>query len=382
MLRRKRSEVRFLNGCALVVLFVATSVRSLARSDQDTLNTKVVEALAPIYESEGVPALVGAIVTSNGVLASGVVGVRKSGSNVAATIQDDWCLGSCTKIMTGTLIGLLIDEGKLRFESTIADEFPDLAPRLPEAIRKITVEQLLAHQTGLPWEADWVPLSKGGSLMEQRLATVLAAGKAVLIAPPGSGFNYSNWDYVILGAIAERIDGEPWEEIMVQRVFRPLRMQHVGFGGTGTPGQIDQPWPHVRGFPMFSNGPGVDFPPIVGPAVNIHCPINEWAKFIVDELKGLRGEPSLLSPQTFKRVYALEAFGRVERVWAPGGAYRHSGTNNMNYAIVWIVPKRNVAFLVCSNDGIGFNACDDAAKAMIDLYGGMAGAPRYFGSKP
>jgi hypothetical protein len=89
VLLRKRSEVRFLDGCALFVLLVATSVRSLAGSDQDTLNTKVVEALAPIYEREGVPALAGAIVTSNGVLASGVVGVRKSGSNVAATIQGD-----------------------------------------------------------------------------------------------------------------------------------------------------------------------------------------------------------------------------------------------------------------------------------------------------
>ncbi len=333
---------------------------------------KVVEALAPIREREGLPALAGAIVKSDGVLASGVVGVRKSGSSVAATLQDDWYLGSCTKIMTATLIGLLIDDGKVRFESTIADEFPDLAAKLPEIVRKITVEQLLAHRAGLPWEADWIPLSRHGSLTDQRLGAVLAAGSVELVAPPGARFNYSNWDYVILGAIAERITGRPWEELMRERVFSPLKMEHVGFGGTGTRGQIDQPWPHVRGFPMYSNGAEIDFPPVVAPAATIHCPIGEWAKFIEDELKGLRGEPSLLSAQTFKHLYALEGIGKVERDWAGGIAYHHSGTNNMNYANVWFAPTRNVAFVTCSNDGIAAKGCDDAAKALISLYEGIS----------
>jgi CubicO group peptidase (beta-lactamase class C family) len=345
---------------------------SLAGSDQKSdlpaLDLKVVEALTLILEREGLPALAGAIVTSDRVLASGVVGVRKRGSSVAATLQDDWYLGSCTKIMTATLIGLLIDDGKLRFESTISEEFPDLASQLPEIVRRITVEQLLAHRAGLPWEADWILLSKHGSLMDQRLATVLSAGKAALVAPPGTSFNYSNWDYVILGAIAERITGRPWEELIRERVFNPLGMEHVGFGGSGTRGQIDQPWPHVRGFPMFSNGPEIDFPPVVAPSATVHCPIGEWAKFIEDELKGLRGERSLLSAPTFKRMYASAAFGRVERDWAGGIAYNHSGTNNMNYATVWIAPTQNVAYLICSNDGIAYKGCDDAAKALISLY--------------
>jgi len=338
---------------------------------------KVVEALAPVRERANLPALAGAIVTSAGVLASGVVGLRKIGSNVAATLQDDWHLGSDTKAMTATLIGLLIDDGKLRFESTVADEFPDLASKLPETIRKTTVAQLLAHRAGLPRDADWGPLSTKGSPMEQRLATVRAAGNAVLLATPGASFNYSNWGYVILGAMAERITGKPWEELMRQRVFGPLKMERVGFGGTGTRGQIDQPWPHVNGIPMSSNGPEVDLRPVLAPAGAVHCPISEWAKFIVNELKGLRGDPSLLSPETFKRLHT-PAFGGVyaggwgilERDWAKGTAYNHSGSNNMNYAIAWLAPKRNVAFLVCTNEGDAFNPCDETVHALLNLYEG------------
>lgn len=367
---------------SIFLAFVVVShVGVSGATDRERLDRKVVEALALIREREGVPALAAAIVTSQGVLAQGVVGVRKSGASVEATIQDDWYLGSCTKIMTATLIGRLIDAGKLRFESTLGQVFPELEPKLPARIRALTVEQLLDHRTGLPWEADWALLAKQGTLTEQRLATVLATADVSPVAPPGSSFNYSNWNYVILGAIAERIAGQSWEELMAQEVFGPLKMEHVGFGGTGTRGQIDQPWPHVRGFPMFSNGPEIDFPPLVGPAATVHCPLNDWGKFVLSELKGLRGDPSLLSAETFKRLYALQSFGKTEREWAAGVAYNHSGTNNMNYVTVWIVPKRDFAILVCTNDGIGGKACDDAAKALIDIFGSMTGTPSYFGSK-
>lgn len=365
----------------LLALVVFCPVGTSYAKDQEPLDRKVVEALALIREREGVPALAAAIVTSQGVLARGVVGVRKSGTSVEATIEDDWYLGSCTKIMTATLIGRLIDSGKLRFESTLGQIFPDLEPKLPPRIRELTVEQLLDHRTGLPWEADWALLAKQGSLVEQRVDTVLATANVAPVAPPGSSFNYSNWNYVILGAIAERIAGRPWEEVMAQEVFGPLKMERVGFGGTGTRGLIDQPWPHVRGFPMFSNGPEIDFPPLVGPAATIHCPINEWGKFVLYELKGLRGDPGFLSANTFKRLYALQSFGGVERRWAAGVAYNHSGTNNMNYVTVWIAPKRDFAILVCTNDGIGAQACDDAAKALIDIVGSATGTPLFFGSK-
>jgi CubicO group peptidase (beta-lactamase class C family) len=338
---------------------------------------KVVAALAPIRERANLPALAGAIVTSDGVLASGVVGLRKMGSDVAATLHDDWHLGSDTKAMTATLIGLLIDDGRLRFESTIADEFSDLASKLPETIRKITVAQLLAHRAGLPRDADWGSLSTKGSRMEQRLATVLAAGNAVLLATPGASFNYSNWGYVILGAMAERIADKPWEELMRQRVFGPLKMEHVGFGGMGTRGQIDQPWPHVNSIPMSANGPEVDNRPVLAPAGEVHCPISEWAKFIVNELKGLRGEPSLLSPETFRRLHTpafggeyAGGWGILKRDWARGTAYSHSGSNTMNYAIAWLAPKRDVAFLVCTNEGDAFTPCDATVHALLNLYEG------------
>lgn len=322
------------------------------------------------------PAMAGAIVTSKGLVASGVVGVRRNGSDEPATIQDEWHIGSDTKAMTATVIGLIVDYHMLRFDSTLEEIFPDLAPSLPDTIRKVTVEMLLAHRSGLPHDPDggWGRFIVNGSVMQQRKASVKAAGMAILLAPPGTSYNYSNWDYVILGAVIEKYAEMPWEQVVKTRVFEPLGMVDVGFGGSGTPGKVDQPWPHQSGVPMPNNGPTMDNRPVMAPAGEVHCPIGEWAKFIANELRGLRGEPNLLTQATFKRLHS-PAFGgsyaggwsTVSRGWAQGTAYAHNGTNTMNYASAWMAPARDVAFLACTNDGDGADACDKAVNAMIKL---------------
>ena len=63
---------------------------------------------------------------------------------------------------------------------------------------------------------------------------------------PGTLYEYSNLGYVIAGAITEKVTGKSWEQAMRDEVFGPLGMTSVGFGGTGTPGQVDQPWGHYK----------------------------------------------------------------------------------------------------------------------------------------
>jgi CubicO group peptidase (beta-lactamase class C family) len=67
--------------------------------------------LEPIRSKYKLPALAGAIVTSRGLTAIGVTGVRKTGTDVAVTVDDTWHLGSDTKAMTAVLIGLVVEQG-------------------------------------------------------------------------------------------------------------------------------------------------------------------------------------------------------------------------------------------------------------------------------
>jgi CubicO group peptidase (beta-lactamase class C family) len=131
-------------------------------------NQAIVDLLKPIREKYRLPALAGGIVTSKGVIAVGATGVRKAGTNVAATTDDLWHLGSDTKAMTATLIGDLIEQGKLKWDSTVAEVFPELAAGMNPEFRKVTLLHLLSHRAGLPHDLDWEQISRTGNSRQQR----------------------------------------------------------------------------------------------------------------------------------------------------------------------------------------------------------------------
>ncbi len=336
---------------------------------------KVDDLLEPIRQKHNVPALAGAVVAGSGLEAIGAVGMRKTGTDIAVTAEDLWHIGSNTKAMTASLIGRLIEEGKMTWETTIADVFPDLATEWPAAFKKLTLLHLLSHRAGLPPNLLWAVLPRTGSIREQRLAAVKLAASARLLSEPGTKYLYSNLGYVIAGAMAEAVKDSSWEELMRNMIFGPLGMKNVGFGGVGTPGKIDQPWGHTAdGKPVSGNGPDMDNPPVVGPAGRVHCSLHDWALFVSDQLRGDRGEKALLKPETYQKLhtppfggdYAL-GWGVAEREWGGGRVLTHSGSNTMNMAVVWMAPQRDFAILVVSNQGGegAYKACNEAASALI-----------------
>jgi CubicO group peptidase (beta-lactamase class C family) len=311
-----------------------------------TGNNRINDLLETIRRKHKLPALAGAIVTSKGPIAIGAVGVRKNGTDIPVSIDDEWHLGSDTKAMTATLIGALIDKGKLQWETTLEQLYPNIATSMTPELRRVTILQLLSHRAGLPANLDWQSIPRTIPIREQRQMALKMANAIKLDSTPGTQYEYSNLGYVIAGVMAEKAVNSSWEEQMARTVFSPLGMSSASFGGTGTPGKIDQPWGHdAAGRPVSSNGPAMDNPPVMGPAGTIHCSLTDWAKFIADQLRGARGERALLKTETYKRLhtppfggdYAL-GWTVTERAWGGGRVLTHAGSNTMNFALVWMSP--------------------------------------------
>lgn len=337
------------------------------------------ELLETVRAAYRLPALAAAVATDGGLEAVGAVGVRKAGTDVAVTVDDQWHLGSNTKAMTAAMIGRLVERGTLGWDSTIGEVFPELAPSLAPGLRKVTVLHLLSHCSGLPANTLWGLVPQSGTTRAQRLAVVKSLASVKLLSEPGVKFLYSNLGYVVAGAMAEKAADAAWEDLMRTLLFEPLGMTRAGFGGLGTPGLIDQPWPHGEGGkPFEKNGPEVDNPPVMGPAGTVHLPLADWARFVADMLRGLRGGKGLLRPETYQKLrtppfggdYAL-GWGIVEREWGGGTVLTHNGSNTMNFAVVWIAPERDFAVLVvCNQGGTGSfisaaKGCDEAASRII-----------------
>ncbi|HYE02801.1 MAG TPA: serine hydrolase domain-containing protein [Phycisphaerales bacterium] len=347
------------------------------------------DLLEPIRAKHKLPALAGAIVTGRELAALGAVGVRRAGGSEPVTRDDLWHLGSDTKAMTATMLAVLVEQGTLRWDSTVGEVFKDLP--MDDGWRAVTLEQLLRNRGGAPADLDkdglWGRLWQfKGPPREARLELV----RGVLKHPPGQvgTFVYSNAGYAIAGAMAEQVTGSAWEDLMRERLFAPLGMTSVGFGAPGTPERVDQPRGHRRGKPV-EPGPLGDNPPAIGPAGTVHCSISDWARFVALHLEGPHGRgpgggAALLKPESFARLHAIDpgpgdpyAMGWLvtERPWAKGegGTGRvltHAGSNTMWYCVAWVAPERDFAVLVATNQGDGRapRACDEAAGKLFERH--------------
>lgn len=336
--------------------------------------------LEPLRKKHRLPALAGAIVAGGRLTAIGAVGHRRFGDETPVTIDDRWHIGSCTKAMTATLVGTFVDEGRLSWQTTLAEGFPDLKEKIHADYRGVTIEKLLAHRGGVPTD-----LSRGGlwlrllslktSPTEQRrelLEGVLFHPPAY---PPGEKYEYANGGYAIVGAMLETHTGQSWEDLMRRRLFEPLGMATAGFGAPCTEGRVDQPQGHTRrkGKPNpIAPGPLADNPPAIGPAGTVHCSIGDWGKFVADQVAGPRGDGRLLKTDTYRKIQTVigndYALGWIvaERPWG-GRVLTHGGSNTMWFCVAWAAPEKDFAVLACTNYGNdkAFLGLDQAAAAMI-----------------
>jgi CubicO group peptidase (beta-lactamase class C family) len=340
----------------------------------------VAALLRPIREKHDLPGMAGAIVSGDRVEAIGADGVRERGRDEKVTADDRWHLGSCTKSMTATLVGMLVEEKKLSFSTTVGEVFKDLKS-MDAGWKDVTVEQLLTHHAGAPAGLDadglWNRLCQAkGTPAEARRMLVEGVTKYPPPFKPGTKYVYSNAGVSIAGAMAETVMKEPWESLLAKRLFEPLGMTSAGFGAPGTAETFDQPRGHPENRRPLEPRPGADNPVAIGPAGIVHASIGDWAKYVGLHMRGERKETAkLLAPDTFVRLHtpvaddAHYAMGWIvtDRPWGGGRVLTHSGSNTIWFCVTWIAPERDFAVLVTCNQGgeAAGQACDEASWALI-----------------
>ncbi len=130
-------------------------------------------------------------------------------------------LASLTKVVATTpAVMQLVERGKLRLNDPAAKYIPEFAQNGKE---DITVRQLLTHYSGLAPDLDLTAPWRGKD------AALHMAFSAPPEVPPGSGFIYSDVNFIVLGALVERVTGVPLDQYVQARVFGPLKMMHTRY---------------------------------------------------------------------------------------------------------------------------------------------------------
>lgn len=327
------------------------------------------------------PAIAAAVVKNGVIIASGTAGIRKNGTAEKVTLQDKWHIGSCTKAMTATVAARLIENGTLRWDMTLTEGFPQLAPRMKNAWKNVTIEQLLSHRGGAPHDLNdrdlWGRLWRRVALPAREQRAYLVEELLTKQEPaytPGTKFDYANAGYSLVGHLIEEKLNQPYEDVLRAQLFTPLKMTSAGFGMPASPEQIerpDQPWGHslrADKIEAVPPGPGADNPAAIGPGGTVHCSVEDLARFAALQVRGEREGDALLSQKSFQKMhtpfdklsdYAM-GWSALQRGWGDGTVLTHNGTNTTNYAVMWLAPRRDFAVVVCTNIG------GDGVDGMVD----------------
>ena len=139
--------------------------------------------------------------------------------------QTPFPIGSVTKPFTALAAMQLVEAGKIDLDAPVQRYLPWFCVADPQASARITVRHLLNQTSGLP-------TSSGESLdADDRPGAAERHGRSLarlrLTRPPGSAWEYSNSNYVLLGLIIEAAGGESYADYVQRQVFTPLEMGHT-----------------------------------------------------------------------------------------------------------------------------------------------------------
>jgi CubicO group peptidase (beta-lactamase class C family) len=337
--------------------------------------------LEQIRVRHGVPGLAAAAMREGSLVKLAATGTREFGGSDAVTKDDLWHIGSCTKSITATLAGVMHDEGNVRWEMKIAEVLPELKDSVRGRWEAVTLEQLLTNRAGAPnqppakvWQAAWTAT---GSPVQQRLSFARGWLREKPEAEPGTKHIYSNQGFSLAGAMLERIGRKPYEVLVREKIFAPLGMKSAGFGAPGSASRVDQPRGHQGkpgAFTPVPPGKMADNPEAITPAGRVHCSIEDFAKFASWHARGPLRDVKLMSDETYRRLHTPPDGGEyamgwviTERPWGGGQVLTHNGSNNMWFAVMWIAPEKQAAYVAATNCAgeVGAKVLDDAVASMI-----------------
>ena len=139
----------------------------------------------------------------------------------AMTVDTIFDIASLTKVVaTTTAVMQLVQQGQVRLNEPVAKYIPEFAENGKE---EITVRELLTHYSGLPADLDLVQPWEG------RETALRMAYAETPIYTPGSRFLYSDINFIVLGALVERVSGMSLDEYCQKNIYALLKMTHTRF---------------------------------------------------------------------------------------------------------------------------------------------------------
>ncbi len=170
----------------------------------------------------------------------GAAGLADRERNRRHTTDETFRIASVTKQFASVLAMQEVRRGTLALDAPIGTYLPTL----PEATHAITMRQLLKNISGLP-NLDTIAgaYTRTDAALDDLPTYVASLPLTPLVRAPGTAFSYNNLDFLVVGALLQRVTGSSFAALLRERIVRPL-----GLSGTGVYGNAPIPDAHVKGY--------------------------------------------------------------------------------------------------------------------------------------
>jgi CubicO group peptidase (beta-lactamase class C family) len=251
-------------------------------------------------EAWNAPGLAIAVVTGGEVAYAKGFGWRDVEARKPMTADTLFAIGSTTKAMTATTLGMLVDEGRVEWDKPVRDYLPSFKLLDPSISERITPRDLVTHRSGLPrHDLLWYNYNQGTrGDMVKRLAYL------ELTADLREKFQYNNLMFMTAGYLIETLTGKSWEDNVRERLFAPLGMTRSNFSVLDSQRDADFAQPYREDDETHAQE-RIPFRRIdlVGPAGAVNSSVNEMAEWLLFNLRrGKAGDRQLIQASTLDEI--------------------------------------------------------------------------------
>ena len=216
------------------------------------------------------------------------------------TAQTAFVIGSLSKSFTALAVMQLVEEGRVDLDAPVRRYLPGFRLADTAASERITVRQLLHHTCGIPTGPGLRSMLGDGDVdLAERVA---GYADVVMVRAPGTGFEYSNANYLVLGALVEAVTGMPYAEVVHERIFEPLGMLNAFTDpAAAAAAGLASGYRTWFGFPLPAALP---FPRDAVPAGFLMASAEDMARYLIAHLGGGPvGEGGVLGADGFAELH-------------------------------------------------------------------------------
>ena len=290
----------------------------------------VVQSVLPTFESQveslmaahGLPGAAIGIATPDSILYLKGFGLRAMDDTLAIDTETVFRIASLSKGFAATLAALLVREGRFGWDDPVSSLLPDFKPADLRQRERLTVADVLSHQTG------WVGHAFDNLVDAGKATSALYAALAALkpLDAPGTVYAYQNVAFSLVGDVMERVEDVPFATLVRTRLLEPLGMGQASVGWLPYQASPNRAKPHRirRGqWQVRRDKPNYYR---VAPAAGVNASIHDMTLWLQAQMGG---RPEVLPNSLLKEIHA-------KRVSTPGERRRYRWNDGrMAYGLGW-----------------------------------------------